>query len=92
MFAGCGGSDDAHPLEDVEGCRYRAAPEEWECDEDAETRGLDLTGADLTDANLTGADLTNANLTGADLTGANLTNADFCNTTMPDGSVDNSGC
>ncbi|MHC8497445.1 MAG: pentapeptide repeat-containing protein [Actinomycetes bacterium] len=46
-----------------------------------------MTNAILTDANLTGANLTNANLYYADLTGTV-----FCRTTMPDGSINNSGC
>ena len=51
-----------------------------------------LKGATLTDANLTNANLYYANLTDANLTDANLTNAYFCNTTMPDGSTNNSDC
>ena len=44
-------------------------------------------GCDLTEADLTGADLSGSILTGAIMNGAIL-----CNTTMPDGSVINSGC
>jgi uncharacterized protein YjbI with pentapeptide repeats len=56
-----------------------------------------LSGANLTDASLEGAELFNANLSGATLKGSNLSGAKLkgailCNTTMPDGSVDNSGC
>ena len=69
--------------------------------------GADLSGADLTyanldwsnlrKANLTGADLTHADLYGsnlwqADLTGANLTDVIFCQTTMPNGKQNDSGC
>ena len=39
--------------------------------------GVNLFGADLSDANLTGADLSDANLTGADLSEANLTGANL---------------
>ena len=46
-----------------------------------------LYKANLEGANLTGADLYKANLEGSDLSGAIL-----CNTTMPDGTIDNSGC
>ena len=46
-----------------------------------------LEGANLTGADLEGADLYKANLEGSDLSGAIL-----CNTTMPDGTIDNSGC
>jgi len=47
--------------------------------------------------NLNGAVLLNADLTDADLSGANisetaLTGAVYCNTVMPDGKVNNSGC
>ena len=52
----------------------------------------DLTGADLSDADLSNALLVDANLTDARLTGATLTDAIFCNTTMPDGSVNDSDC
>jgi uncharacterized protein YjbI with pentapeptide repeats len=64
--------------------------------EDARLTGASLVGANLENANLTAANLTFANLSNADLTGANVTganlNALFCNTQMPDGSVNNSGC
>ena len=50
-------------------------------------RGANLRGAKLISANLRGADLGGANLSGAYMQGAAL-----CNTTMPDGSVINSGC
>jgi hypothetical protein len=55
-------------------------------------------GADLRGANLQGADLGGACLVGADLEGAklgasvDLDGAIFCNTVMPDGNIDNSGC
>jgi uncharacterized protein YjbI with pentapeptide repeats len=49
-------------------------------------------GAMLNVANLRGADLHQADLSEADLTGAKLLYAVFCNTTMPDGSINNSNC
>ena len=54
----------------------------------------DLTNARLYNVNLTSTDLTNANMTGASLVGTQIVDvgAIFCNTTMSDGSVDNSGC
>ncbi len=63
---------------------------------DANLSGANLTNANLTNANLTGASLTNADLSGTDLTNADLTNANlsgavFCFTTMPDGSINNTG-
>ena len=51
-----------------------------------------LSGAYLKEADLTGANLTGAYLNKADLTGACLTGAIFCQTTMPDGTINNSGC
>ena len=78
------------------------------CDlSNANLRGADLDGADLTGANLTIANLTEANLfeadlewaflLGANLKGANLYWSDlskeiFCDTTMSDGTINNSGC
>ncbi len=59
----------------------------------ANLRGADLRGANLTRANLSGSCLTNADLTGAIIANTtNLYNAIFCNTTMPDGSINNSSC
>ncbi len=59
----------------------------------ANLRGADLRGANLTRANLSGSCLVDANLSGAIVTNStNLYNAIFCNTTMPDGSVNDSGC
>jgi hypothetical protein len=58
---------------------------------------VDLTGARLDRANLTGAKLQSANLTKTNLINATLRNGQLstalvCGTTMPDGSVDKSGC
>ena len=60
-------------------------------------RGKNLVGVNLSEANLSAADLTGADLTAADLLGANLSGTTlvrvkFCNTTMTDGTVNNSGC
>jgi hypothetical protein len=53
----------------------------------------DLTGADFRGANLSGGCFINANLTGARLgKSVNLHNAVFCRTTMPNGTLDTSGC
>jgi uncharacterized protein YjbI with pentapeptide repeats len=55
--------------------------------------GADLRGADFRGANLSGGCFASANLTGARLGGSvNLHGSIFCNTTMPDGTIDNSGC
>ncbi len=58
-----------------------------------------LTEANLTEADLPYADLTGANLYGADMTGAKLelpgfssSRSRFCNTTMPDGRINNDSC
>ena len=45
------------------------------------------TDSDLPPTNFSGADLTGANLTGVSLDGVI-----FCNTTMPDGTINNSSC
>ena len=54
--------------------------------------GANLNEADLFDATLWKADLSGANLTRANLTGAIMNGVILCNTTMPDGSVNDSGC
>ena len=54
----------------------------------ANLRGADLRGANMGDACLVGADLTGARMDGSTNTGG----AVFCRTTMPDGSINNSGC
>jgi hypothetical protein len=55
--------------------------------------GADLRGADFRGANLSGGCFASAVLTGAKLgASVNLRGAIFCNTTMPDGTIDNSGC
>ena len=58
----------------------------------SDLRGANLEDADLTDVYLAKADLTDANLRGAHLAGVLLKDVVFCNTTMPDGSTNNSGC
>jgi len=45
------------------------------------------TSSDILPTNFTGADLTGANLGGVSLDGVIL-----CNTTMPDGTINNSSC
>lgn len=56
-------------------------------------RGAKLPGANFTRANLSGACLVDADFTGAIFANnTNLANAIFCNTKMPDGSINNSGC
>jgi Pentapeptide repeats (8 copies) len=55
--------------------------------------GADLRGADLRGANLSGSCFVSADLTGARLgSSVNLHGAIFCNTVMPDGRIDDSGC
>jgi uncharacterized protein YjbI with pentapeptide repeats len=56
-----------------------------------------LSGANLSRAYLNGAwlreaDLSEADLSEADLTGTIMNGVILCNTTMPDGSVNDSGC
>jgi hypothetical protein len=53
----------------------------------------DLGGADFRGANLSGGCFVDASLLGATLgSSVNLGKAIFCNTVMPDGSINNSGC
>ena len=59
---------------------------------EANLKGAKLMGAKLGDARLRGANLKGADLWGANLADTNLEGVIFCNTTMPDGSVNNSGC
>jgi len=55
-------------------------------------RNAIFKGANMQFAKLIGADLTNADLAGANMNGAHTRDAIFCNTTMPDGTINNSGC
>ena len=64
---------------------------------DADLKGADLRSANLHDADLSSANLMGANLMGANLGSAKLIDADlkdakFCNTTMPDGTINNEDC
>lgn len=55
--------------------------------------GADLRGADFRGANVSGSCFISADLTGAKLGGSvNRGGAIFCNTRMPDGTIDDSGC
>ena len=63
----------------------------------ANLSGADLSDANLYKADLSGADLSRADLSRADLSGANLNDAKLdgaklCQTKMPDGKENNSGC
>jgi uncharacterized protein YjbI with pentapeptide repeats len=69
----------------------------------AQLIGTDLRGSDLSNADLSNAELSGSNFEGADLSNTNLENARgfnkdlhkglrFCNTTMPDGTINNSSC
>ena len=89
VASSCAG-DKPHPLEEVEGCRYLAGPDVWDCDPFTSLRGLDLTGANLYGANLSNADLTDADLTGANVAEVDITNTTFRRTTWYDGKVYNS--
>ena len=59
----------------------------------ANLRDATFRGANFTRANLSGACLVDADFSGATFTNTtNLANAIFCRTTMPDGTVNDSGC
>ena len=53
---------------------------------------INTTERSETSTNFSGANLTGANLTDVNLTGVNLDRIIFCNTTMPDGTINNVGC
>ena len=57
-----------------------------------QSEGVNATEGIESSANLSGANLTGANLTGVKLTGVNLDGVIFCNTTMPDGTINNLSC
>ena len=58
----------------------------------ANFRGANLVGAWLTGASLRYADFSESNLDGAAFDRVDLLGAKFCNTTMPDGSINNQDC
>lgn len=58
----------------------------------ANLEDADITGANLSSVNFNGACLVDADLTGATTRSTNFTGAIRCRTTMPNGTVDNSGC
>ena len=60
--------------------------------DNANLRGADLRQANLSGTNLHDTCLVEANLTGAIVEGSLLREAVLCRTTMPDGSISNSGC
>lgn len=55
-------------------------------------KGANLEFGNLWDARLEGSNLEGANLKGAVLVDAGMYGTILCNTIMPDGSIDNSGC
>ena len=57
-----------------------------------QSEGVNITVGGENSANFSGADLTGANLTDVNLTGVNTDGVIFCNTTMPDGTINNLGC
>ena len=100
-MVGFSGQVGAYDEKDVE--KLKATGNCQKCDlSEANLTWADLSGASLEDANLKGANLEGANLEGANLGGANLTGAKLeganlegaklCRTTMPDGTMVNSGC
>jgi len=100
-MVGFSGQVGAYDEKDVE--KLKATGNCQKCDlREANLKGANLEGAKLWQANLEGAnlsgaklegaDLGGANLTGAKLEGANLEGAKLCRTTMPDGTMVNSGC
>ena len=60
--------------------------------DEAHREAAALSAANLERSDFAGATLQAANLTGANLLKADLAGTRFCQTVMPDGSEDNSGC
>jgi len=85
-MVGFSGQVGAYDEKDVE--KLKATGNCQKCD----LSEANLMWANLSGAKLEGADLGGANLTGAKLEGANLEGAKLCRTTMPDGTMVNSGC
>ena len=54
--------------------------------------GFQSKRINATEGSETSANLSGVNLTGANLKGVNLDGVIFCNTTMPDGKINNVGC
>jgi uncharacterized protein YjbI with pentapeptide repeats len=57
-----------------------------------QNQGVNATEGCETSANFSGANLTSAKLTDLNLTGVILDGVIFCNTTMPDGTINDVGC
>ena len=55
-------------------------------------KGINATEQSVTSTNFSEANLTGTNLTGVNLTGVILDSVISCKTTMPDGTINNSGC
>jgi uncharacterized protein YjbI with pentapeptide repeats len=55
---------------------------------EANLSGADLSGADLSNANLSGADLSNANLPASNLSNANLPNSNLSHSNLSDANLD----
>ena len=89
-------------LESCDGCSFRRADlaeagfdggsYQGASFREANLRGADLSGADVSGASFRDACLIDADFTGANTDGAHFGGATFCNTTLADGSLDDSGC
>jgi uncharacterized protein YjbI with pentapeptide repeats len=58
----------------------------------SQNQGVNITVGSETSANFLGANLTGTILTGVNLTRVIFDGVVFCNTTMPDGTINNVGC
>jgi hypothetical protein len=85
VLGGCGASDSGQDVEP------EAAATTATCDAPA-APGVNWEECNKTFANLTGATLTKANLRYANLRYAGMQGVTYCNTTMPDGTVNNANC
>jgi hypothetical protein len=86
-LAGCDLSGADLIRADLHGATARAADFS-----NANLCGANLHGATLADVSFRGANLFQANLRGATSSGADFTDALFCQTILPNGHEDNSGC
>ena len=93
LFFFLGTSWEVGAWDQIDYQRLMATKKCVKCDlTEAYLSGADLVFTNLSGANLSGADLNEVNLSAANLEGANLTETSFCETTMPNGTINNAGC
>lgn len=78
--------------QDLSESELQGAKLDWSNLSSANLSSANLSSANLSGVNLSGASLVGANLMNARLDGANLAGVTYCQTTMPDGSINNQNC